>query len=91
MIIIEYFLWSSDNRLVLLTRGSGEVEIGDGQLWCINPETGTGRFVCPLAANPNTGEGPKWHGTSEILYHKMNPQDTHIWVASRTQYRYRGF
>lgn len=87
---IEYFLWSPNDRFVLImTGGSGEVDIGAGQLWCINAKTGAGQFICEMAANSNTGKGPKWHGSSEILCHKTHPQGAHDWVASRTQYRYR--
>jgi len=87
---IEYFLWSPDNRFVLMmTGGSGEVDIGAGELWCINAATGAGRFVCTMAANSFTGKGPKWHGSSEILYHKWKRQRVPDWVASQTQYRYR--
>ena len=87
---VEYFLWSPDNRLVLMmTGGSGEVDIGGGQLWCINPKTGAGRFICDMAANSNTGKGPKWHGSSEILYHKLNRQGAHDFIASQTQYHHQ--
>jgi len=87
---IECFLWSPDDRFVLMmTGGSGEVDIGAGQLWCINAKTGAGRFICDMAANSNTGKGPKWHGSSEIFYHKMKPQGAHDWLASRMQYRYQ--
>ena len=87
--------WSPDKRsLLIMAGGSGESDTGSLALWCINVQTGEGRYISSSVSTPSWApqKGPRWHGSHDVIYHhQIRLWDKHGesgFRASQKQYHY---